>query len=100
MENHAHTLQAVTQNLIRSTRDFFELTEPVVVMPQFQLQAFAEQAHTNHYRIAAFFTQEEAPLVGHLTRQLADGRYLLQAYRSNVVRVVSLTQLTYLQRVD
>lgn len=99
MENHARTLQSVTHTLIKSTREFFALEAPAVVMPQFQLQAFAAQAHTRHYLVAAFFAGEPEPMAGHLTRTLGDGRYLLQAYRSNVVRVVSLAQLTFIQKL-
>lgn len=98
MENKTSALQSVSQQLIKSTREFFALTEPAVVMPTNQLTQFADQAYVRHYRIALNFQGEDEPLVGHLTRRLSGKRYLFQAYRSNLYRVVDLTQITYLQR--
>lgn len=98
MENKTSALQNVTNQLMKSTREFFALNEPAVVMPQAQVTQFAAQAFTRHYRVALNFAGEDEPLVGHLTRHLQDGRYLLQAYRSNVYRVVDLAQVDYLQR--
>ncbi|MFD1393611.1 hypothetical protein ACFQ3L_08550 [Lacticaseibacillus jixianensis] len=98
MENKTSALQSVTRGLMKTTREFFDLNEPAKVMPASQVQRFAAQAFSRHYRVALNFQGEEAPLVGHLTRRLTGSRYLLQAYRSNLYRVVDLSQVTYLQR--
>ncbi|KRN24781.1 hypothetical protein [Lacticaseibacillus camelliae] len=98
MENKTSALQSVSHQLIKSTREFFALTEPAVVMPGKQVNQFAAQAFTRHYRVALNFKGEDEAVVGHLTRRLSGDRYLLQAYRSNVYRVVNLTQVSYLQR--
>ncbi|WP_239061383.1 MULTISPECIES: hypothetical protein [unclassified Lacticaseibacillus] len=98
MENKTSALQSVSHQLIKSTREFFALTEPAVVMPAAQVSQFADQAFSRHYRVALNFEGEEDALVGHLTRRLSNDRYLLQAYRSNLYRVVDLAQVTYLQR--
>ncbi|WP_379887418.1 hypothetical protein [Lacticaseibacillus mingshuiensis] len=89
----------MTQELARATRQFFALATPAAEMPQTQLDQFAAQAFARHYRVALFFRGEEAPLAGTLTRQLTGGRYLFQAYRSNLYRVVQSDQLTYIQKV-
>ncbi|MCI1918119.1 MAG: hypothetical protein LKJ46_02055 [Lactobacillus sp.] len=99
MENRANALQTVTHSLIESTKQFFALEEPAQTMPANQLRAFTAQAFDRHYRVALFFEGEATPLAGHLTRQLGDDRFLFQAYRSNLYRVVSFDQLRYIQRV-
>ncbi|MCI1985628.1 MAG: hypothetical protein LKJ69_02480 [Lactobacillus sp.] len=99
MENKAQTLQTVKANLVASYRQFFALEDPALSMPATQLQFFTQQSLTRHYRIAAFFKDEQAPIVGTFTRQLDAQRFLLKAYRSNVYRVVDQAQLSFLQRV-
>lgn len=97
METKAH--QLVKDTLVASYRQFFALEVPALTMPATQLALFATQSWQKHYRVAVFFQGEDAPLVGHLTRRLGPSRFLMQAYRSNLVRVIELTQLTAIKRV-
>ncbi|WP_461213192.1 hypothetical protein [Lacticaseibacillus sp. GG6-2] len=99
MENTAQTFSAVKQNLIASYRQFFALEAPVLTMPVSQRRLFIEQSLTRHYRVAVFFKDTPNALVGTITRRLDADRYLLTAYQSNLYRVISLDQLTYLKRV-
>lgn len=99
MENKARTLQSVTKQFIASSREFFALETPTVSMPLNQRQMFITQAFKNHYRVALFFANETEPFVGHLTHALSAERYVVQAYRSNVSRVVDATQLTFIKKL-
>ncbi len=99
MENKAQTFSAVKHNLIASYRQFFALEAPVLTMPLSQRRLFVNQSLTQHYRVAVFFKDTPSALVGTITRQLDQNRYLLVAYQSNLYRVITLDQLTYLKRV-
>lgn len=99
MESKAQSFTSVKHNLIASYRQFFALEAPALTMPLAQRRHFVDQSLARHYRIAAFFTDSEDGLVGTFIRQLDANRYLIKAYQSNLFRVVSLDQLTYLKRV-
>lgn len=99
MENKAQTFSAVKQNLIASYRQFFALEAPVLTMPLTQRQLFVAQSLARHFRVAVFFQGADAALVGHFTRRLDADRYLLKAYQSNLYRVVTLSELSYIKRV-
>ncbi|WP_407891273.1 hypothetical protein [Lacticaseibacillus sp. N501-2] len=99
MENKAQTFQMVRHNLMASYRQFFALEAPKLTMPVAQLQQFTSQSLTRHYRVAVFFKDDSPAIVGHFTRQLDAQRFLLQAYQSNLVRVVSMPQMSFIKRV-
>ncbi|WP_225047531.1 hypothetical protein [Lacticaseibacillus kribbianus] len=99
MENKASRLQTVTLTLVNRARDLFDLSTPAAAMPQSQLKLFADQAQARHYLVAVYFAGEDQPLVGHVAHRLGQDRLLIQAYRSNVVRVAPLAALRYLKRV-
>lgn len=99
MENKAQTFQTVRHNLMASHRQFFALEAPKLTMPSQQINHNLAQSLARHYRVAVFFQDDSPALVGHFTRQLDEHRYLLQAYQSNLVRVVSDTQISFIKRV-
>jgi hypothetical protein len=49
--------------------------------------------------VAVFFKDDSPALVGHFTRQLDAHRFILQAYQSNLVRVVSDSEMSFIKRV-
>lgn len=99
MENKAQTFQTVRHNLMASYRQFFALEAPKLTMPAAQLQHNTAQSLARHYRVAVFFKDDSPALVGHFTRQLDEHRFILQAYQSNLVRVVSESEISFIKRV-
>ena len=98
MENKSSALQHVTQHLVASYREFFDLAAPTTQMPAHQLELFIDQAMQRHYQVALFFNHESTPFVGHIIRPLGENRFLVKGYHSNVYRIMQRTAVSYIKR--
>ncbi|MDE3282587.1 MULTISPECIES: hypothetical protein [Lacticaseibacillus] len=100
MENKSSALQSVTQHLVASYREIFDLATPTARMPMHQVDLFIDQAMQRHYKVALFFNHESSPFVGHIIRTLGKNRFLVKAYHSNVFRVMTSTSVNFIKRFD
>ena len=89
MENKSSALQTVTRHLVASYREFFDLAAPTAKMPSHQLDLFLDQAMHRQYQVALF---------GRITRPLGGKRYLVKAYHSNVYRIITEAEVSYIKR--
>ena len=71
---------------------------PNAKMPSHQLDLFLDQAMHRQYQVALFFDQDRPPFIGRITRPLGEKRYLVKAYHSNVYRIITEAEVSYIKR--
>ena len=98
MENKSSALQTVTRHLVASYREFFDLAAPTAKMHSHQLDLFLDQAMHRQYQVALFFDQDRPLFIGRITRPLGEKRYLVKAYHSNVYRIITEAEVSYIKR--
>ncbi|KRN29655.1 hypothetical protein IV38_GL000542 [Lactobacillus selangorensis] len=106
MDRKSNTLKKFSQQVIAGYQHFFDLEQPTTPLPQMkydQLKLFLQQSLNRHYRVRIYFNHhalEDVTLQGQLTHRLDDQRYLLQNEATNVVGIVDMRQIRYIQKID
>jgi hypothetical protein len=100
MDMQKSTLSRVEATVRSTYRQIFAIDEPQLVMPQSQINLFADKALHAHMLVAVTMRNLDTSIVGHFTHMLNENTLLFRNQATNIDHIIPLSQCTFIQRVE